>query len=64
MPPLPKRKLSASKQRSRAAHYKAQPMGIGECAQCHQPKLLHRVCPSCGYYKGREVIAHAAPERG
>lgn len=55
MPPLPKRKMSASKQRSRAAHYKAGALGTGECPHCHQPKLLHRVCPSCHYYRGRAV---------
>ncbi|GAF26676.1 ribosomal protein L32 [Moorella thermoacetica Y72] len=27
-----------------------------ECPQCHQLKLNHRVCPKCGYYKGREAI--------
>lgn len=26
-----------------------------ECPQCHEPKMPHRVCPSCGYYKNREV---------
>lgn len=57
MPPLPKRKMSRSKQRSRAAHYKTAALGVGECPHCHQPKLLHRVCPSCGYYGGREVVA-------
>lgn len=28
-----------------------------ECPQCHEPKLPHRICRSCGYYKNREVIS-------
>lgn len=49
--------MSRSKQRSRAAHFKTNPVGVGECPHCHQPKLLHRVCPSCGYYRGREAVS-------
>ena len=26
------------------------------CPQCHNPKLPHHVCPTCGTYNGREVI--------
>ena len=26
------------------------------CPQCGEVKLPHRVCPSCGFYKSREVI--------
>jgi large subunit ribosomal protein L32 len=26
------------------------------CPQCHELRLPHRVCPSCGSYKGVEVI--------
>ena len=26
------------------------------CPQCGEVKLPHRVCPSCGFYKNREVI--------
>ena len=26
------------------------------CPQCAAPFRPHRVCPSCGYYKGRQVI--------
>ena len=26
------------------------------CPQCGEVKLPHRVCPKCGYYKGKEVI--------
>lgn len=29
---------------------------LGKCAQCGEPAMPHRVCPSCGYYKGRQVI--------
>jgi large subunit ribosomal protein L32 len=27
-----------------------------ECPQCHEPKLAHRVCKSCGYYDGKQVV--------
>jgi large subunit ribosomal protein L32 len=27
------------------------------CPQCRESKLPHRICPHCGYYKGREVLA-------
>ncbi|ERL08621.1 large subunit ribosomal protein L32 [Olsenella profusa DSM 13989] len=26
------------------------------CPRCGAPKLPHHVCPSCGYYKDREVV--------
>ncbi|HPT83820.1 MAG TPA: 50S ribosomal protein L32, partial [Limnochordia bacterium] len=26
------------------------------CPNCREPKLPHRACLSCGYYKGRQVI--------
>ena len=29
---------------------------LGKCSQCDSPALPHRVCPSCGFYKGRQVI--------
>lgn len=56
MPPLPKKQLSKSKQRSRAAHYRTGAKGLSYCPQCHSPKLPHRICPGCGFYRGREVL--------
>ena len=53
---LPKKQMSKSKQRSRAAHFRAHSSGIARCPQCHSPKLPHHVCLQCGSYKGREVI--------
>jgi large subunit ribosomal protein L32 len=33
---------------------------LTECPQCHKPRLPHTVCPSCGYYKGEEIITPKA----
>ncbi|TAK97126.1 50S ribosomal protein L32 [Patescibacteria group bacterium] len=30
--------------------------GTVTCPKCAKPILAHRVCASCGYYKGKEVI--------
>ena len=29
------------------------------CPKCGEVKLPHRVCPSCGFYRDREVIETA-----
>lgn len=29
---------------------------IVKCDKCGEYKLLHRMCRSCGYYRGREVM--------
>ncbi|MBS4536090.1 50S ribosomal protein L32 [Clostridium sp. D2Q-14] len=53
---VPKRKTSKSRRdKRRSANSKAVKPNIMECPQCHEPKLPHRVCPSCGYYKNKEV---------
>ena len=56
MPPLPKKQLSKSKQRKRAAHYKSEGLTLSRCPQCQSARLPHRVCPVCGYYGGRKVL--------
>ncbi|TDJ50008.1 MAG: 50S ribosomal protein L32, partial [Nitrospina sp.] len=30
---------------------------FGECPQCHESKRPHHICPHCGYYKDKEVVA-------
>ena len=55
---VPKRKTSKAKRDSRrASNAKLTVPNTVECPQCHEPKLPHRVCAACGYYKGSEVIA-------
>jgi len=29
---------------------------ISVCKNCGAKKLSHRVCPVCGYYKGKQII--------
>ncbi len=54
--PVPKRRVAKARGRKRRAHWKLTLPGIVNCPQCHEVKLSHRVCPNCGYYKGKEVI--------
>lgn len=55
---VPKRKTSkARRDKRRASSYRLRKVTISECPQCHEPKLPHRVCRSCGYYKNREAIS-------
>lgn len=54
--PNPKRRHSAARTGTRRAHDHLTKQGVSECPNCHEQKLPHRVCPACGYYKGREVI--------
>src|SRR3954447_4914564 len=54
---VPKRKPSRSRQRMRRAYNSVLKLPqLSTCPQCAAPYLPHRVCPACGYYKGRQVI--------
>lgn len=52
---VPKRKISKSRRDKRRSHWKASAPNLSICPQCHEPKLPHRMCPSCGTYRGRTV---------
>jgi len=53
---LPKRRHSSSRQGKRRGEQKIQVPSISVCPNCKSPKLPHRVCSICGYYKGRQVV--------
>lgn len=54
----PARRFSKGRRdRRRAQTFKLSLPGIVECPQCHEMKLAHRVCKSCGYYNGKEVVS-------
>ncbi len=55
---VPKKRMSKSRTRMRRSqHDRIQQPGISYCPNCGEPKLPHRVCLSCGVYKGQNVIA-------
>jgi len=53
---VPKGRMSKSRRDKRRANWKLTLPGLVACPKCHEPKLPHRVCKSCGYYKDRTVI--------
>lgn len=61
----PKRKKTRSKRDMRRAnHDKVTAPNLVPCPNCGDVMVPHRVCPSCGQYKGREVKPQAAESEG
>lgn len=55
---LQKRRLGRSRIRHRRSAWMAsmkKPL-VGKCDNCGAPRLPHRVCMSCGKYKGETVF--------
>lgn len=61
---VPKQKQSHSRTTKRRSQHKLSPPVYNACPKCHEPRLPHRVCPNCGTYAGRTVIAASAPDAG
>jgi large subunit ribosomal protein L32 len=53
---VPKRKKSKMKVRQQRAANRYRGVQATNCTVCGAPARPHRVCPSCGNYKGRQVI--------
>ena len=63
MPAVPKKRTSHARQGNRRRHLVLKPLPLVPCPQCHQPKLDHHACPTCGTYHGREVLDVGAKDR-
>jgi len=59
---LPKRRQSHSRGAKRRTHWKLSAPTMVACEECGSKKLAHHICPSCGYYAGREVITPKTTE--
>lgn len=53
---VPKRRMSKMRLRTRKASHRPVAPKLGKCPQCGASVRSHRVCPACGYYKGRQVL--------
>ena len=53
---LPKRKLSKGRRDRRRSHLALKPASLVVCPQCKNLRLPHHVCPTCGSYRGAEMV--------
>jgi large subunit ribosomal protein L32 len=54
---VPKRRTSKSRLRMRRNSHKQDYAALVKCNNCGELKLPHRVCPSCGFYRGKQVVS-------
>ncbi|MDD4120723.1 MAG: 50S ribosomal protein L32 [Clostridia bacterium] len=59
---VPKRKISKQRGNSRSANWKLTAPNLSECSNCHELIEGHKVCPHCGYYKGKPVVTKKQKE--
>jgi large subunit ribosomal protein L32 len=52
-------KVTRSRRNMRRAHDTLVAANPNECGNCGELKRPHHVCPSCGWYADREVVAQA-----
>ena len=52
----PKTKVSRHRRGNRRQHQRLDAPTLVVCPQCSQLMRAHRVCKSCGTYRGRQVI--------
>ncbi len=55
--PNPKRQHSKQRGRKRRTHWKAKVSSLNPCSHCGKMIASHRVCPHCGHYKNKPVVA-------
>ncbi|MCF8032739.1 MAG: 50S ribosomal protein L32 [Desulfarculaceae bacterium] len=53
---VPKRRHSTTRSKKRRSHDAITLPNPVLCPQCGEPKMPHRVCQSCGTYKGRQAV--------
>jgi large subunit ribosomal protein L32 len=58
--PHPKHRFSKQRTAKRRTHDNAEAPTTIVCSNCGSPALYHRVCPECGYYKGKLAIEKQA----
>lgn len=58
---VPKQKTSKSRRDMRRSHDALSVnQAIESCKNCGEPKLMHRVCMKCGFFRGLNVLGLSA----
>lgn len=58
--PNPKHRFSQTRTAKRRTHDKVEAVQLSTCSNCGASVVYHRVCPECGYYKGKLAIEKGA----
>jgi large subunit ribosomal protein L32 len=54
---LPKRRISRARGRQRRSiNLRLSVPTLVECSNCGNRKMPHRVCPKCGFYRGKQIL--------
>ncbi|MDR3902517.1 MAG: 50S ribosomal protein L32, partial [Alistipes sp.] len=53
---------SSTRRDKRRTHYNAVVPTVVTCSNCGASVLYHRVCPECGFYRGKLAIEKKAAE--
>jgi large subunit ribosomal protein L32 len=61
--PVPKKRHSNTRTRTRRANWKLKLTNLADCPQCHSKVLPHHACSVCGTYNGRAVIKIETEEK-
>lgn len=56
---VPKRRITKRRQGERRSqkHGKVEVKQLATCSNCGYKVMAHAVCPNCGFYKGKKIIA-------
>ena len=54
--------IDPTRRDKRRTHYKAVVPTVVTCSNCGAAVLYHRVCPECGFYRGKLAIEKKAAE--
>ncbi len=57
---VPEHKVSKTRKRMRRSHSALTAVVTNKCPNCGEAIRPHRVCPKCGFYKGKEEIKQDA----
>lgn len=61
--PVPKRKHSRKRIRTRQANKGIKMKAIASCQHCQKAIAPHQVCSECGYYKGVKIMVTKAERK-
>ncbi|NQT47033.1 MAG: 50S ribosomal protein L32 [Candidatus Omnitrophica bacterium] len=59
----PRKKHTSARQAKRRTHWKIRLNTLATCSHCKKRRPPHRICPHCGYYKGKPVVVIKVKEK-